>query len=123
VRRAGVALAAGLAAAAAFASSAAAELPHQCAAENRWCAGVFDQHGRRVFKLAGFGMHGRYRLCVTPPGAGERCRSFALVPNPTGAGASTVSFAGHFPHARPGRYHVRWVYDDRQLGRTLAFTA
>ena len=106
----------------AAAGAAAAPLPHQCAPENRWCDGVFLERGKRVFKLAGFDLHGRYRLCVTPPGARERCLGFGLTPNATGANASTVSFTGHFPHARSGRYRVRWVYADHQLGRTLAFT-
>jgi hypothetical protein len=105
------------------ARATAAPPPHQCAPANRWCNGVFLQHGRRVFKLAGFDLHGRYRLCVTPPEARERCHAFGLAPNGAGANASTVSFAGHFPHARPGRYRVRWIYGGDPLGHTLAFTA
>ena len=122
-RLAAAGAAAALALTAAPAARAAAPDPHQCAAANRWCIGAFLKHGRRFFDIAGFDLRGRYRVCVTPPRARERCRTFTLTPNGTGARASSVSFTKHFPHARAGRYRVRWVYGGAQLGRTLTFSA
>jgi hypothetical protein len=102
-------------------SPASAAEPFQCGPNDRWCNGTFIKHGQRFLDITGFEMQGRYRVCVTSPGARERCKAFTLVPNGTGANASSIRFTKHFPHARPGRYRVRWVYDGRQLGRTLTF--
>jgi hypothetical protein len=110
-------------AATASASAATFKDVKECGPATRWCHGVFDKHGRLFLDLAGFGLNGSYRLCVTPPEARERCKSFGLQPNATGASASSVRFTSHFPHRRHGRYHARWIYDGRQLGRVLAFSA
>jgi hypothetical protein len=104
-------------------ASAAQQLPHQCAAGNRWCTFVLDKHGRIFFDIAGFGLKGRYQVCVTPPAAQERCKTFRLLPNPTGANGSSVRFTTNFPHRRHGRYRVRWRYAGHQLGKVLAFSA
>jgi hypothetical protein len=96
--------------------------PHQCAPDARWCVGAFMKHGRRFLDIGAFDMHGRYQVCVTPPRAGERCKSFTLVRNATGANASSVAFTKHFPHARRGRYAVRWLYQGRQVGPVLRFS-
>jgi hypothetical protein len=93
----------------------------QCAPGERWCIAVFDSAGRRTLAIFGFDVRGPYRVCVTPPKAHERCRTFTLVPNGGGGAESRVRFAEHFPHARHGRYKARWVYQGKQLGRTLAF--
>jgi hypothetical protein len=121
--------AAGLVVAAVLAASAfappsvrAADDPHQCGPQSRWCIGALRKHGKRVLEIAGFDLRGRYRVCVTPPAAHERCRTFTLTPNGTGAYGSSVSFTRHFPHRRHGRYRVRWVYDGAQLGRVLSFS-
>jgi hypothetical protein len=97
---------------------------NQCAADNRWCHGVLNKNGRVFLDFAGFGLKGRYRVCVRPPAsARERCRVFKLKPNGTGANASSVRFTRNFPHRRHGRYTVRWIYGGRQVGRALTFTA
>lgn len=119
-RRAAVGVAGAVFTAAAASPASAAE-PFQCGPNDRWCTGTFIKHGQRFLDITGFDLQGRYRVCVTPPGARERCKAFTLVPNGTGANASSIRFTKHFPHARPGRYRVRWVYDGRQLGRTLTF--
>ncbi|HWI74987.1 MAG TPA: hypothetical protein VNT55_23700, partial [Baekduia sp.] len=87
------------------------------------CIGALVKHGKRFLDITGFELRGRYRVCVTPPGAAERCKAFTLTPNGTGARASSIAFAKHFPHARSGRYKVRWIYAGKQLGRTLTFSA
>ncbi|MCW3004752.1 MAG: hypothetical protein JWQ20_4050 [Conexibacter sp.] len=102
---------------------AAAKDVNECAPATRWCHGVFDKHGRLFLDLAGFGLKGSYRLCVTPPKARERCKSFGLRRNATGAYDSSVRFTSNFPHRRHGRYRARWLYDGRQLGRILSFSA
>jgi hypothetical protein len=94
----------------------------QCAPGNRWCTAILRHHGRVALAFAGFGYTGTYDLCVTPPKAKERCRTFGLQHNATGASSSTVQFARHFPHARKGRYHVRWLYGGKQVGKSMAFT-
>jgi hypothetical protein len=122
-RRQTIAAAIALTLAAPSAAPAAAKGVNACGPGNRWCHGILDKHGRLFLDLAGFGLKGSYRLCVTPPEARERCKSFGLQPNATGASASSVRFTSHFPHRRHGRYHARWIYDGRQLGRALAFSA
>jgi hypothetical protein len=104
-------------------AGAASKLPFTCGPEHRWCIGVFDQRKRLVFTVYHFDVRGRYDLCVTPPGAKERCRTFGLRRNQTGAFASTVDFRRNFPHRRHGRYRVRWILGGAQLGRTQSFTA
>jgi hypothetical protein len=94
----------------------------QCGPGNRWCITVLDKHGRIFFDIAGFDMKGSYRLCVTPPKAAERCKTFGLRANATGAHASSVRFTTNFPHRRKGRYRVRWIYDGRQVGRAITFS-
>jgi hypothetical protein len=101
---------------------AAGNDPHQCGPQERWCIGALRKHGRRFLEIAGFELRGRYAVCVTPPGALEGCHRFTLTPNGAGAHASSVSFTGHFPHRRAGRYRVRWIYDGAQLGRVLRFS-
>jgi hypothetical protein len=97
---------------------------NECGPKNRWCHGVFNKHGRVFLDIAGFDFTGRYRVCVLPPRADrESCRRFGLRPNGTGANASSVRFTRNFPHARHGRYRVRWFYEGRQVGRRLTFTA
>lgn len=103
-------------------SPARAADPFKCASDNRWCVGAFLKHGRRFLDITGFDMKGRYRVCVTPPGAQERCKAFTLVRNAGGANASSVRFTKHFPHARHGRYAVRWTYEGRQVGPVLRFS-
>jgi hypothetical protein len=93
----------------------------QCGPGDRWCIGAFMKHGRRFLDVGGFEMKGTYQVCVAPPGAKETCRTFTLVRNGTGAMVSSVRFTKHFPHARHGRYAVRWLYHDAQLGRVLHF--
>lgn len=120
------AAAAALAALALVPAAAAAPIPGpnetiQCGPDERWCSGAFLKHGRRFLDLSGWDLRGRYRLCVTPPRARERCKAFPLRPTDTGAHGSSIAFARHFPHARSGRYRVRWIYGGRQLGRVLAF--
>ncbi|HMJ37641.1 MAG TPA: hypothetical protein VK501_27290 [Baekduia sp.] len=105
------------------ADASAAKLPFQCATANRWCTFVLSKSGRIHFDIAGFDLQNRYRVCVTPPSAKERCKTFGLRPNPTGANSSSVRFTTNFPHARHGRYRVRWVYEGRQLGKVLSFSA
>jgi hypothetical protein len=94
----------------------------QCGDGNHWCVGAERKHNRLFLIFAGFGYHGSYRVCVTPPKAKEVCRTFGLVPNGTGANASSVLFTKHFPHARKGQYHVRWIYAGKQVGKSMAFT-
>jgi hypothetical protein len=113
--------AAGAALTAAAPSPALAAEPFQCGPNDRWCNGTFIKHGQRFLDITGFELRGRYRVCVTPPGARERCKTFTLVRNGTGANASSIRFTKHFPHARSGRYRVRWIHDGQQLGRTLTF--
>jgi hypothetical protein len=93
----------------------------QCAPGERWCTAVFNSAGHRSLTIYGFDVRGRYRVCVTPPKAHERCKSFTLVPNSGGGAESRVRFAQHFPHARHGRYKARWTYQGKQLGRALTF--
>jgi len=95
--------------------------PFKCASDNHWCVGAFMKHERRFLDIGGFDMKGAYRVCVTPPGAAERCRSFKMVRNAGGAYASSIRFTKHFPHARRGRYAVRWIYDGHQVGPVLRF--
>lgn len=92
-----------------------------CGPGERWCVAVFNKRGRRTLNITGLSLRGRYSVCVTPPGFHERCRTFTLVRGGTGAYTSDVRFADHFPHARHGRYEARWIYQGKQLGRTLAF--
>jgi len=92
-----------------------------CGPGERWCVAVFDKHGRRTLNITGWDLRGPYQVCVTPPGARERCKSFTLVRTTTGAYGSDVRLARHFPHARHGRYRARWIYQGKQLGRTLTF--
>lgn len=92
-----------------------------CGPGERWCVAVFNKHGRRTLNITGFDLRGPYRVCVTPPGAHERCKTFTLVRNGAGAYSSDVRLTNHFPHARHGRYLARWIYQGKQLGRTLAF--
>lgn len=100
----------------------AAQDPHQCDAAMKWCVGAFMKHGRRFLDVAILDETGRYRVCVTPPRAKARCKSFTLVKIATGAGFSSVAFTKHFPHARRGRYAVRWTYEGHQVGPVLRFT-
>lgn len=93
----------------------------QCAPGERWCIAVLDSAGRRTLAIFGFDVRGPYQVCVTPPKAHERCRTFTLVPNSGGGAESRVRLAEHFPHARHGRYKARWIYHGKQLGRTLTF--
>jgi hypothetical protein len=93
----------------------------QCAPGERWCIAVFDSAGRRTLAIYGFDVRGPYRVCVTPPRAHERCKAFTLVPNSGGGAESRIRLANHFPHARHGRYKARWLYQGKQLGRTLSF--
>jgi hypothetical protein len=92
-----------------------------CGPGERWCVAVFNSAGRRTLAIYGLDIKGPYRVCVTPPGAHERCRTFTLVPNGGGGHQSRIRFADHFPHARHGRYKARWIYQGKQLGRTLSF--
>jgi hypothetical protein len=118
------ALVAAVAVLAALPSAARAADPHQCGPDNRWCIGALVKGGKRFLEISGFDLRGDYRVCVRAPGAGrERCRTFALRRNGAGAYGSSVAFARHFAHARTGTYRVRWIYDGKQLGRTLAFRA
>jgi hypothetical protein len=103
-------------------AAAPAPATTQCGPDNHWCASAIRLHGRLFLTFAGFGYQGTYRVCVTPPKAREVCRTFGLVPNGTGANASSVLFTKHFPHARKGRYHARWLYADKQVGKSIAFT-
>jgi len=105
------------------APAAAASHDFRCASDNHWCIGAFVKHGHRSLDVAIFHVHGRYRVCVTPPGAGQRetCQTYTLVLNGAGAMASSVRFTKHFPHTRSGRYHVRWIVGGKQLGPTLWF--
>jgi hypothetical protein len=122
---AGLALVAALAALPSSPASAAKHGSQQCAAGNRWCTFVLVRDDRYSFLIAGRGLVGSYRLCVTAPAARtERCREFRLLgPNAVDAYESRVSFTGNFPHARHGRYAVRWLYGGRQLGKVLHFSA
>ena len=107
----------------ALASPAKAVPPEaQCAPANHWCIAVLRHHATVVFAFAGFGYTGTYQVCVTPPKAKERCKTFGLRPNGTGANASSVQFAKNFPHRRHGRYRVRWLYADKQVGKSMTFT-
>jgi hypothetical protein len=91
-----------------------------CGPGERWCVAVFNSAGRRTLAVYGLDIRGPYRVCVTPPEAHERCKTFTLVPNGVGA-ESRIRLAEHFPHARRGRYKARWIYRGKQLGRTLSF--
>jgi hypothetical protein len=93
----------------------------QCAPGERWCIAVLDSAHRRTLAIYGFDVRGRYQVCVTPPKAHERCHAFTLVTNSGGGAESRVRFADHFPHARHGHYKARWIYQGKQLGRTLSF--
>lgn len=95
--------------------------PFKCASDDNWCVGAFLRSDRRFLDVFGFDMKGRYQLCVTPPRARERCKSFTLVRNASGARASSVRFTKHFPHARHGRYAARWLYHGKQVGPVLRF--
>jgi hypothetical protein len=92
-----------------------------CGPGERWCVAVFNSAGRRTLAIYGLDIKGPYRVCVTPPGAHERCRAFTLVPNGGGGHQSRVRLADHFPHTRHGRYKARWIYQGKQLGRALSF--
>jgi hypothetical protein len=92
-----------------------------CGPGDRWCVAVFNKRGRRTLNITGWDLRGFYQVCVTPPGARERCKAFTLVRTATGAYGSDVRLTKHFPHARHGRYAARWIYQGRQLGRTLSF--
>ena len=105
-----------------LAAAAPASATAQCGPDNRWCVAVQHHAGHLVFAFAGFGYTGTYRVCVTAPKSKELCRTFGLRPNGTGANASSVQFAQHFPHQRHGRYKVRWVYVGKQVGKTMTFT-
>jgi hypothetical protein len=102
--------------------AARASAKTQCAPGNRWCVAVLRPPHKVVLSFAGFGYQGAYRLCVTAPKAKEGCKTFGLRPNGTGANASSVVFARHFPHSRKGTYRVRWLYHDQQVGKTMTFT-
>jgi hypothetical protein len=94
----------------------------QCAPGERWCIAVFNSGGRRTLAIYGWVVRGRYRVCVTPPRSRrERCKSFTLVVNGHGGAESRVRLARHFPHGRHGTYRARWIYQGKQLGRTLSF--
>ena len=126
MRRAAAALAvvAGLAMTAAPSAQAFIPGPGEaisCGPGERWCVAVFNMSGRRTLNITGWDLRGRYRVCVTPPRARERCKAFTLVRSATGAYGSNVRLARHFPHRRHGRYRARWIYDGKQIGRTLAF--
>jgi hypothetical protein len=127
VRRGPVALVAVLAVAATLApTTGATPKPGpgeaiSCGPSERWCVAVFNSAGRRTLAIYGLDIQGPYRVCVTPPRARERCRTFKLVRNAGGGHESRVRLAQHFPHARHGRYKARWIYQGRQLGRTLSF--
>jgi opacity protein-like surface antigen len=105
-----------------IAAAAASPSDTQCASGNHWCTAILRHHGKVALAFAGFGLTGTYDLCVTPPKAKETCHTFGLQPNATGASSSAVQFAKHFPHAHKGRYHVRWIYADKQVGKSMAFT-
>jgi hypothetical protein len=92
-----------------------------CGPGERWCVAVFNNTGRRTLAISGLDLRGSYRVCVTAPRAHERCKAFTLVPNGGGGRQSRVRLANHFPHARHGRYKARWIYQGKQLGRTLSF--
>jgi hypothetical protein len=95
----------------------------KCGPKNRWCVAILERHGRLFFEVFDFDHQGKYQLCVTPPKARERCKTFKLIANGTGANASSIRFTNNFPHQRHGRYKVRWVIDGSQLGPTLTFSA
>jgi hypothetical protein len=102
-------------------SPARAADPVKCAPDNQWCVGAFLRKGHRFLDIFGFDFKGRYKVCVTPPRAKERCKTFKLVRNASGANASSVRFTSHFPHARRGTYAARWIYDGKQVGSVLRF--
>jgi hypothetical protein len=107
-------------------AAAAAPIPGpgeaiQCTPGERWCIAVFNSSGRRTLALYGFDVSGRYKVCVKPPGARERCKAFTLVRNAVGGHESRVRLTRHFPHRVRGRYQARWIYHGKQLGRTLRF--
>lgn len=92
-----------------------------CGPAEQWCVAVLNSAGRRTLAIYGLDIRGPYRVCVTAPKSKERCHSFKLVPNGGGGHQSRVRFAEHFPHARHGHYKARWIYQGKQLGRTLSF--
>lgn len=117
-----------LAAAAALLAPAAVAAPTPgpgeaifCGPGERWCVAVLNSAGHRTLAVSGLDIRGPYRVCVTPPKARERCKTFTLVPNGGGGYQSRIRLAEHFPHARHGRYKARWLYQGKQLGRTLSF--
>lgn len=95
----------------------------QCAPGDAWCIAVFHKFARKIvfFDIAGFKIAGQYQVCVTPPRRKERCRTYTLHRIATGANASSVQFTKNFPHSAHGVYRVRWIYEGKQLGRTLRF--
>jgi hypothetical protein len=106
-------------------SAAAAKSPGTvvCGPKDRWCISVIDKTGRWFFDIYHFDYRGKYQVCVTPPEAGERCKTFTLLRNGLGAYASSIRFTNHFPHRRHGHYKVRWLIERKQLGKSLTFSA
>lgn len=79
-----------------------------CSQSGDVCYGIVRRSGALYLELTTFEKYfSTYRLCVTPPGARERCRRYAVRRQGRLYG-SIVRWYGNFPMRRRGVYRVAW---------------
>jgi hypothetical protein len=79
-----------------------------CSPSGDLCYGIVRRSGAIYLELTTFEKYfSTYRLCVTPPGARERCRRYAVRRQGRLYG-SIVRWRGNFPMTRAGVYRVAW---------------
>jgi hypothetical protein len=92
-----------------------------CSPSGDLCYGIRNRSGAVHLELTTFARYfTRYRLCVKPAGAAERCRAFAIRRQGRFFG-SIVRWYGNYPSAGPGSYRVTWRLGTERLGPSLTF--
>jgi hypothetical protein len=95
-----------------------------CSPSGDVCYAVTAPRGVVTFRLTLAARYfGRYRVCVKPPGAAARCKSFPVRPVGQQYGGS-VRWDRNFPNSGPGLYTVTWKQGTtgrRALGPALTF--
>jgi hypothetical protein len=117
------AIAAVAAPAAGSSASAAALKPiaSYCSPSGDLCYGIRNRSGAIHLEVTTFERYfTRYRLCVKPARAAERCRAFPIRRQGRFFG-SIVRWYGAFPSAGPGAYRVTWRLGTERLGPSLTF--
>jgi hypothetical protein len=91
-----------------------------CSPTGDYCTAVTLQRGDAILKLGSFYPFGHYRLCVRPPRGARACKRFRMSKRGD-LSYSNVRWSRHFPDRGFGLYRIRWRYQGRPLGPSLAF--